>query len=103
LGRGDGPPSLVIEFEHGTACDLVNVHRGTTVELMCGTKDVITDIIEDSTCHYHFKVMSTALCAYPQLAPRKIKMIRVKVEALAHIASGEEETNSSTKSPQVLE
>eukprot|EP00602_Paraphysomonas_sp_CaronLab_P003035 CAMPEP_0185031628 /NCGR_PEP_ID=MMETSP1103-20130426/19204_1 /TAXON_ID=36769 /ORGANISM="Paraphysomonas bandaiensis, Strain Caron Lab Isolate" /LENGTH=413 /DNA_ID=CAMNT_0027567203 /DNA_START=239 /DNA_END=1480 /DNA_ORIENTATION=+ len=62
-------PSLQIEFTGGKACDIEDVTRGSTMEITCGSRDAIQDIIEDKTCHYVFKITSRAICAVPGFAP----------------------------------
>jgi hypothetical protein len=76
-------PSLHIEFTGGKACDIENTLRGATIEIACGIRDGIEDIIEDRTCHYLFKVISScislifsevysvALCSVEGFAPPK--------------------------------
>eukprot|EP00596_Hydrurales_sp_CCMP1899_P005544 CAMPEP_0119051236 /NCGR_PEP_ID=MMETSP1177-20130426/72918_1 /TAXON_ID=2985 /ORGANISM="Ochromonas sp, Strain CCMP1899" /LENGTH=413 /DNA_ID=CAMNT_0007030369 /DNA_START=378 /DNA_END=1619 /DNA_ORIENTATION=- len=66
--------SLKLQFEEGTPCDIVEgTMRGSTVEIFCGPRDGIIDIIEDRTCHYHIKVHSLLACANPLLAPKNKK------------------------------
>jgi hypothetical protein len=77
LIKDTGPKSLKLEFEGGTPCDLEEVNRSTTVEISCGAKDTIIDIIEDRTCHYYFKVQTPSLCKHPAFQPKKNKMLRM--------------------------
>lgn len=68
--------SVHLDYSNGTACDLKDTLRSSRVELMCGadfgfkTIDIM-DIIEDSTCHYLFKVSVPGLCAIDTFAPQQ--------------------------------
>ncbi|CAE7603449.1 unnamed protein product, partial [Symbiodinium microadriaticum] len=73
-----GLPALHLEFDGGMACDIENVHRGSTMEIVCGVRDTIEDIIEDRTCHYIFKITSRALCSVPGFAPPKRKVATIQ-------------------------
>lgn len=63
--RAAAPSTLVLEFVNGTECDIKNTFRATTAEIVCGANNLIYEIIEDKTCHYRFKIMSTAFCDIP--------------------------------------
>ena len=57
------PLALSLEFTEGTPCDIVSgLVRSSTIEVACGAKDGIVDILEDRTCHYLVRVQSVALC-----------------------------------------
>jgi hypothetical protein len=78
LGRSKKPNSLKLEFiDDGTPCDLINLTRSSTVEIICGEVDKIIDIHEDKTCHYHIIVHSKLACNYKDLQPIKDNIHRV--------------------------
>jgi len=59
IGKIKSDPNVLrLEFRDGTKCDLKDISRSTTVEIVCGISDMIVDIMEDSTCHYLFKAQS---------------------------------------------
>ena len=59
------PLALSLTFEGGTPCDILsNVTRSSTVEVSCGPRDELIDVLEDSTCHYLVRVNSAALCGH---------------------------------------
>ena len=67
-----------LDYGNGTACDLKDTMRSARVELSCGValgfKSIeIMDIVEDSTCHYLFKVSVPGLCLLDAFAPKKRK------------------------------
>lgn len=73
-------PSLRIEFSGGSPCDLLaNATRGTTVEVMCGLRDEITDVVEDRTCHYLLRVTSRHLCRSKIFAPLKREVVQLSI------------------------
>ena len=75
--------TVQFELTDGTSCDLKNLSRASTVELLCGKqlgyKAVeIIDIMEDSTCHYLIKVNVPDLCLIELFAPKTQKMQRME-------------------------
>jgi hypothetical protein len=65
-------PSLHLEFTDGSDCDIIeNVRRSSTVEITCGDRDFIEDIIEDRTCHYVIKMISKLICRVDGFSPPK--------------------------------
>jgi len=68
LQKAYSPRSLILTFEGGTPCDIENTQRSSVVEVSCGPggNDVIAEIVEDRTCHYHIKVHSRRLCELEQ-------------------------------------
>ena len=65
LQRSYRPKKLMLHFEDGTPCDIEDVSRSATVEILCGGGvDAITDIVEDRTCHYQIKVHSALICDF---------------------------------------
>lgn len=83
---GDLPPSLQLEYEDGTPCEVaeqdydVNLKldkRSSTVEIICGRSDSILEVREDRTCHYHIKITSRQLCKCPGFAPDDLQYSKV--------------------------
>lgn len=89
---GTFQPSLRVEFSGGSPCDLLaNATRGTTVEVTCGLRDEITDVVEDRTCHYLLKVTSRHLCRSQIFAPQKREVVQL---GITKTASGPVPTSS---------
>eukprot|EP00603_Paraphysomonas_imperforata_P003268 CAMPEP_0114421152 /NCGR_PEP_ID=MMETSP0103-20121206/4927_1 /TAXON_ID=37642 ORGANISM="Paraphysomonas imperforata, Strain PA2" /NCGR_SAMPLE_ID=MMETSP0103 /ASSEMBLY_ACC=CAM_ASM_000201 /LENGTH=455 /DNA_ID=CAMNT_0001589657 /DNA_START=250 /DNA_END=1617 /DNA_ORIENTATION=+ len=77
-------PALHLEFTDGSECDIIeNVRRGSTVEVSCGDRDFIEDIIEDRTCHYVIKMTSKLLCRVEGFSPPKKEVSVVTCEPAA--------------------
>ncbi|KAE9552247.1 hypothetical protein FO519_004556 [Halicephalobus sp. NKZ332] len=60
-------PYYPVHYRHGTACDLTNRPRETTVMYVCYefTKHMIHAITEVSTCNYELIVLTNLLCTHP--------------------------------------
>lgn len=71
FAKDDSPKFLSLEFKNGTACDIESLNRSTTVQIHCGMREVIMDILEDRTCHYTIKVSTPLLCLHAAFAPAK--------------------------------
>jgi len=85
LQRSHRPQTLKLHFEDGTPCDIEDVKRSATVEILCGTDlDAITDIVEDRTCHYHIKVNSALICDLEGFAKPTLKNELVEFVPLEH-------------------
>jgi hypothetical protein len=72
--KNNSMASVLLDYSNGTACDLKDATRSSRVELICGAGlgyqiIAIIDIIEDSTCHYLFKVSVPSLCEIDIFAP----------------------------------
>jgi len=83
---GELLPSLQLEYYDGTPCQVaeqdfdVNLKldkRSTTVELVCGRTDIVLEVREDRTCHYHIKVASKQLCRCHGFAPDNLLYSKV--------------------------
>jgi hypothetical protein len=126
FGKDDAPKFLSLDFKNGTACDIESLNRSTTVQIHCGARELIMDILEDRTCHYTIKVSTPLLCLHAAFAPTKQAIERFVFTPLTSLteeqimrrnyfdfgrAKKERETDSGEResgpeaatSPQVLE
>ena len=83
-------PSLHLEFSDGAACDIEDVKRGTTVEISCGDRDAIEDIIEDRTCHYVIKISSRLICRVDGFSPPKKEVVDIHCAPVDENSKAEE-------------
>lgn len=84
------PLALSLEFTGGTHCDLLaSVLRSSTVEVACGPRGGIIDIIEDSICHYLVRVHSAVLCQHPDFVVARVPMSAVRLEPVGAVPGTE--------------
>lgn len=82
FGRDGSPEVLTLEFENGTPCDIESLNRSTSVQIQCGARELIVDILEDRTCHYTIKVSTPLLCLHAAFAPAKQEVERFVITPL---------------------
>lgn len=73
---------LLLEFVNGTACDIKDTMRESTVEISCGPRDLMKDIKEDRTCHYIVYVESPVICKVPSFEPRKTRSLQINIRVV---------------------
>lgn len=95
LAKHSKPAKLVLEYEGGSECDIEDVVRGTSVEITCGERNALNDVIEDSTCHYILRVTSTDICHIDEFREAHLNITKIVCES-------ESSLNDGSSKPKVL-